>query len=99
MLSRVPIVIYFPFRQTTPYHEWALLTIDRLVREPGGVIIAVRLQVKGGRGESFSFVARAFIDGTRPNFFLLSRRPSGFLRFREAATGVNVAFLRTTGGA
>ena len=30
------------------YHESALLTIDRLVREPGGVIIAVRLQVKGG---------------------------------------------------
>ena len=30
------------------YHEWALLTMDRLVREPGGVIIAVRLQVKGG---------------------------------------------------
>lgn len=30
------------------YHEWALLTLDRLVREPGGVIIAVRLQVKGG---------------------------------------------------
>ena len=30
------------------YHEWALLTVDRLVREPGGVIIAVRLQVKGG---------------------------------------------------
>jgi hypothetical protein len=29
------------------YHEWALLTVDRLVREPGGVIIAVRLQVKG----------------------------------------------------
>ena len=30
------------------YHEWALLTMDRLVREPGGVIIAVRLQIKGG---------------------------------------------------
>ena len=30
------------------YHEWALLTIDRLVREPEGVIIAARLQVKGG---------------------------------------------------
>jgi integrase len=30
------------------YHEWALLTMDRLVREPGGVIIAARLQVKGG---------------------------------------------------
>ena len=30
------------------YHEWALLTMDRLVREPSGVIIAVRLQVKGG---------------------------------------------------
>ena len=30
------------------FHEWALLTMDRLVREPGGVIIAVRLQVKGG---------------------------------------------------
>jgi hypothetical protein len=25
------------------YHEWALLTMDRLVREPGGVIIAARL--------------------------------------------------------
>jgi integrase len=30
------------------YHEWALLTMDRLVREPGGVIIATRLQIKGG---------------------------------------------------
>ena len=30
------------------YHEWALLTMDRLVREPGRVIIAARLQVKGG---------------------------------------------------
>ena len=28
------------------YHEWALLTRDRLVCAPGGVIIAVRLQVK-----------------------------------------------------
>ena len=31
------------------YHEWALLTVDRLVREPGGVIIAARLQVTGPR--------------------------------------------------
>jgi len=30
------------------FHEWARLTIDRLVREPGGMIIAARLQVKGG---------------------------------------------------
>ena len=30
------------------FHEWARLTLDRLVREPGGVIIAARLQVKGG---------------------------------------------------
>jgi integrase/recombinase XerC len=29
------------------FHEWARLTLDRLVREPGGVIIAARLQVKG----------------------------------------------------
>src|SRR4029434_10562464 len=29
------------------FHEWARLTLDRLVREPGGVIIADRLQVKG----------------------------------------------------
>jgi integrase/recombinase XerC len=29
------------------FHEWARLTFDRLVREPGGVIIAARLQVKG----------------------------------------------------
>ena len=29
------------------FHEWARLTIDRLVREPGGIIIAARLQVKG----------------------------------------------------
>ena len=29
------------------FHEWARLTIDRLVREPGGMIIAARLQVKG----------------------------------------------------
>ena len=29
------------------FHEWARLTMDRLVREPGGVIIAERLQVKG----------------------------------------------------
>jgi integrase len=30
------------------FHEWARLTIDRLVRGPGGMIIAARLQVKGG---------------------------------------------------
>jgi integrase len=30
------------------FHEWARLTIDRLVREPGGMIIAARLQIKGG---------------------------------------------------
>jgi integrase len=29
------------------FHEWARLTIDRLIREPGGMIIAARLQVKG----------------------------------------------------
>ena len=29
------------------FHEWARLTIDRLVREPAGMIIAARLQVKG----------------------------------------------------
>ena len=29
------------------FHEWARLTIDRLVREPGGMIIAARFQVKG----------------------------------------------------
>jgi site-specific recombinase XerD len=28
------------------FHEWARLTIDRLVRQPGGMIIAARLQVK-----------------------------------------------------
>lgn len=30
------------------FHEWAQLIMDRLVREPGGMIIAARLQVKGG---------------------------------------------------
>jgi site-specific recombinase XerD len=30
------------------FHEWARLTIDQLVREPAGMIIAARLQVKGG---------------------------------------------------
>ena len=30
------------------FHEWAWLTMERLVREPGGVIIVARLQVKGG---------------------------------------------------
>jgi hypothetical protein len=30
------------------FHEWGRLSIDRLVREPSGVIIAARLQVKGG---------------------------------------------------
>jgi integrase/recombinase XerC len=30
------------------FHEWARLTFDRLVHEPGGVIIAARLQLKGG---------------------------------------------------
>ena len=29
------------------FHEWSRLTLGRLVREPGGVIIAARLQVKG----------------------------------------------------
>jgi integrase len=29
------------------FHEWARLTLDRLVREPGGMIVAARLQVKG----------------------------------------------------
>jgi hypothetical protein len=31
-----------------PCHEWARLTFDRLVHEPGGVILAARLQLKGG---------------------------------------------------
>src|SRR5882724_11826408 len=30
------------------FHEWAQLTFDRLVHEPGGVIIAARLQLKQG---------------------------------------------------
>ena len=30
------------------FHEWAWLTFDRLVHEPGGVIIAACLQLKGG---------------------------------------------------
>jgi hypothetical protein len=30
------------------YHQWALLTMDRLMRKPGEMIIAARLQVKGG---------------------------------------------------
>ena len=30
------------------FHEWATLTSDRLVREPGGRCIAARLRVKGG---------------------------------------------------
>ena len=30
------------------FHEWANLTRDRLVREPGGGFIAVRMRVKGG---------------------------------------------------
>jgi integrase len=29
------------------FHEWARLTLDGLVRDPSGVIIAARLQVKG----------------------------------------------------
>jgi integrase len=29
------------------FHEWARLTLDQLVREPGGAIIAARFQVKG----------------------------------------------------
>jgi integrase len=29
------------------FYEWGRLTLDRCVREPGGVIIAARLQVKG----------------------------------------------------
>ncbi len=30
------------------FHEWAQLTMERLVREPGGAVIATRMQVKGG---------------------------------------------------
>ena len=30
------------------FHEWATLTNDRLVREPGGGFIAARMRVKGG---------------------------------------------------
>lgn len=30
------------------FHEWALLTVNRLVREPDGNCIGARLQVKGG---------------------------------------------------
>ena len=30
------------------FHQWARLTFDRLVHEPGGVIIAACLQLKGG---------------------------------------------------
>jgi integrase len=30
------------------FHQWARLPMDRLIRQPGGAIIAVRLQLKGG---------------------------------------------------
>lgn len=30
------------------FHEWARLAMERLVREPGGAVIAARMQVKGG---------------------------------------------------
>ena len=30
------------------FHEWAQLTTERLVRGPGGAVIATRMQVKGG---------------------------------------------------
>jgi hypothetical protein len=51
----------------------------------------------GRRGDPLK--KRIFPDhAPRLSFFLLSRRQSGFRRYREAATGVNVAFLRINGG-
>jgi hypothetical protein len=61
------------------YHEWALLTMDRLVREPGGVIIAARLQVKGGSFRDLP-LTRELSDSLGGWFAFLERR-------RAAAAG------------
>ena len=60
------------------YHELALLTMDRLVREPGGVIIAARLQVKGA---SFRDV---------PLTRELSDSLGGWFAFLESVKGVRL---------
>ena len=64
------------------YHEWALLTIDRLVREPGGVIIAARLQVKGGSFRDLPLTTE------------LSDSLKGWFAFLESVKGIR---LRTGG--
>ena len=64
------------------YHEWALLTMDRLVREPGGVILAVRLQVKGGSFRDLPLTTE------------LSDSLEGWFAFLESVKGVR---LRTGG--
>jgi integrase len=67
------------------YHEWALLTMDRLVREPGGVIIAARLQVKGGSFRDLP-LTRELSDSLGGWFAFLERR-----RAAAAGWGVNFA--------
>jgi site-specific recombinase XerD len=47
------------------FHEWARLTLDRLIREPGGVIIAARLQVKGGSFRDLPLLDRQEVHGGR----------------------------------
>jgi site-specific recombinase XerD len=64
------------------YHEWALLTMDRLVREPGGVIIAARLHVKGSSFRDLPLT---------PD---LSDSLEGWFAFLESVKGVR---LRTGG--
>jgi integrase len=54
------------------YHERALLTMDRLVREPGGVIIATRLQIKGGSFRDLP-LTRELADSLEEWFAFLER--------------------------
>lgn len=39
------------------FHEWSQLITERLVREPGGVVIAARMQVKGGSFRDLPIIA------------------------------------------
>ena len=41
------IAVYLVWGLGCRFHEWARLTLDGLVREPGGAIIAARLRVIG----------------------------------------------------
>ena len=94
------------------FHEWALLTTDRLVRNAAGEIMAARLRVKGGKHRDVPLMPRlaeslsewaAFLEGLKG--VRLRRGSIGFagseLVFpgRDGSPPSNQAFNRRLGAA